>query len=86
MKKIKDWLVKQVDNAKFAWTIIVIVAALFGYRVSINPNPVGLRPTEAARVAVRSQMPEVVDSRVTETAEKLQEGLRQIAKDVQENL
>ena len=34
---VKTWLNKQVDAAKFAWTIIIIITGLLGYKAELTP-------------------------------------------------
>jgi hypothetical protein len=34
---IKTWLVKQVEAAKFAWTIVVVIASIWGYKANLTP-------------------------------------------------
>lgn len=34
----KNWLLKQAEAAKFAWTIILVIFSLFGYSVIKEPN------------------------------------------------
>jgi hypothetical protein len=33
-----NWLKKQAEVAKIAWTIIVILASLFGYQITLKPT------------------------------------------------
>jgi hypothetical protein len=45
--RIKDWLLAQKEKAKVAWSIIVALAALLGYKIqSDNPTtPEANQPT-----------------------------------------
>lgn len=36
MEKFKKWLVAQVEVAKFAWTVIVVLATVFGYTATLE--------------------------------------------------
>jgi len=37
MDALKKWFLEQKDKAKAAWSIIVVLAALFGYSVTATP-------------------------------------------------
>jgi F0F1-type ATP synthase membrane subunit b/b' len=48
---MREWLHKQVDAAKMAWSIILILGSLFGYKITVTPTSQSLeqRLTEISK-------------------------------------
>jgi len=76
------WLYAQKEKAKFAWTVIVIISALFGYQVTINKNPTDKSLSEAAKVAVESNMSEVRSQQAIDSANKIGNSLHSVSNTV----
>lgn len=37
---MSEWLAKQIENAKVAWTVVVVVLGMLGYQVvKVAPTP-----------------------------------------------
>jgi len=81
-KDILNWLKKQAEYAKFAWTIIVVVAALFGYQVSLVKNPENIKGTKAVERALDSNMPEARSSKAIDGLKKAGDGLKRVSDSV----
>jgi len=77
-KKIVDWFIAQREFAKFAWTIAVVVAALFGYQATLKQNPPGLSPTVAAKVAIENNAQEVISKDAVNLVKKTQKNIEDL--------
>jgi len=42
MESIKKWIVAQTEVAKIAWTIIIVIAGLYGYSTKLTPIERGI--------------------------------------------
>jgi hypothetical protein len=58
MDNFKKWLLDQAEVAKFAWTVVLVIAGLWGYRANLTPIEKGdnAQATLELRVAAIEQL------------------------------
>ena len=47
-ERFTTWVSKQAEVAKFAWTVVLLVAGLFGYKATLEPLPNQNQPPATA--------------------------------------
>ena len=77
MEKFVEWTKSQRDRAKFVWTIVLLVGALFGYELTatqmVDESAPASEHVEARLESIENMLYEVVDKNVQQTRQENQD-------------
>jgi len=80
----KSWILDQAKKAKFAWSIIMTLAALLGYQVTIEPVIDNTESVQAIQAVVEESVQDVTEStKVVKVA--VEESVQEIKQTVEES-